>query len=89
VSAHITSSGRPGKTTVLPFNATPATSSALGPQTYRIRLCATSGALVTIGGNANLYLAPNFPEIFDCSPGQSITVAQFSAAGSLFLTELE
>jgi hypothetical protein len=85
----ITSHGRPGKTQTIAYTATPATSAAFGSQTNRIRLIATTAALVSIGDAVNMYLAPNFPEIFLVSPGQSLTVAQFAAPGSICITELE
>jgi hypothetical protein len=84
----ILSHGRPGKTQVIPFDATPATSQPIGPQTIHVRLVATTAALVSIGDATNLYLAANFPEVFVTTPGQSLTVAQVSAAGNLYLTEL-
>jgi len=85
----IVSHGRPGKTQVIPYTGTPATSAAIGPQTNRVRLVATTAALVSIGDATNLYLAANFPEVFLVSGGQALTVAQVSAAGNLYLTELE
>jgi hypothetical protein len=85
----IVSHGRPGKTQTIPYNASPATSAAVGAHTNRVRLVATTAALVSIGDAIGMYLAPNFPEIFLVSPGQSLTVAQVSAAGNLYLTELE
>jgi hypothetical protein len=87
--AAIATHGRPGKTQTIAFNATPATSAAIGPQTYRVRLVATTAALVNLGDATNLYLAPNFPEVYVTTPGQTLTVVQSSAAGSLCLTELE
>jgi hypothetical protein len=85
----VTSHGRPGKTQTIPFNATPAPSAAFGNVTNRIRLVATTAAVVSIGNAVAMYLAPNFPEVFLVTPGQSLTVAQFAAAGSICLTELE
>lgn len=85
----IATHGRPGKTQTIAYTSTPATSEPIGPQTYSVRLVATTAALVTIGDAAGMYLAPNFPEVFLTSPGQSLTVVQVSAAGSIYLTELE
>jgi hypothetical protein len=85
----IVSHGRPGKTQVIPYTGTPATSAPVGSMTNRIRVCATTAALVSLGDATNLYLAPNFPEVFLVSGGQSLTVAQVSAGGNLYLTELE
>jgi hypothetical protein len=81
--------GRPGRTQSIAYTATPETSAAIGPQTYRVRLVATTACLVNLGDAAAMYLAPNFPEAFIASPGQTVTVEQVSAAGNLYLTELE
>lgn len=85
----VISHGRPGKTQVIPYTGTPGTSASVGPQTNRVRLVATTAALVSIGDAIGMYLAPNFPEVFLVSGGQSLTVAQVSAGGNLYLTELE
>lgn len=85
----IVSHGRPGKTQVIPYTGTPATSAAVGAHTNQIRLVATTAALVAIGDATNLYLAPNFPEVYVVSGGQTLSVAQVSAGGNLYLTELE
>lgn len=85
----IVSHGRPGKTQTVPYTGTPATSAAVGSQTNRLRVVVTTAALMSIGRATNLYLAPNFPEIFLVTPGQTVTVTQVSAAGNLYLSELE
>ena len=85
----IISHGRPGKTQVIPFTAAPVSSQAIGSQTRRVRLVATTAALVTIGNAVGMYLPANFPELFDTTPGQSVTVTEVSAAGNLAITELE
>jgi hypothetical protein len=85
----ITSHGRPGKTQVIPYTGTPGTSAAVGAHTNQIRLVATTAALVALGNATNLYLPPNWPEVVLVSGGQSLTVAQVSAGGNLYLTELE
>lgn len=81
--------GRPGKTQVIPYTATPGTSAAVGKSTSRVRLVATTAALATLGDATSMYLPPNWPEVFIVSGGQSLTVAQVSASGNLYLTELE
>ena len=85
----ITSHGRLGKTQTLAFTSSPATSAPVGPQVNRVRLVATAAALVSIGDAVNVYLPPNFPEVFLVSGGQSLTVLQSVAAGNLYLSELE
>ena len=83
----IVSHGRPGKTQVIPYTGTPATSAAVGAHTNRVRLVATTAALVSIGDAANVYLPPNWPEVFLVTGGQSLTVAQVSAGGNLYLSQ--
>ena len=85
----VVSHGRIGKTQSIPFNATPATSAPIAAQTNRVRLLATSAALVSVGTAVNVYIPANFPEVFVLTGGQSITVTQFAAAGNLYLSELE
>ena len=85
----IVSHGRPGKTQTIPYTGTPATSAAFAAHTNRIRLVATTAAVVSIGSAVSMYLAPNFPEVFLVSGGQSLVVAQFAAAGSICISELE
>jgi hypothetical protein len=85
----VTSHGRPGKTQTIALTTAPATSAAIGPQTYRVRLVSTVACEVTLGDAVNAYLAPNFPEVFLTSPGQTITAAALTGTGSLNLTELE
>jgi hypothetical protein len=85
----VISHGRPGKTQVIPYTGSPAPSAPVGAHTNRIRLVATTAALVTLGDAVNMYLPPNLPEIFLVTPGQSLTVAQVSAGGNFYLTELE
>jgi hypothetical protein len=85
----IVSHGRPGKTQTIPYTGSPATSAAVGTHTNRVRLVATTAAIVSIGNATSMYLAPNFPEVFLVTPGQSLIVAQFAAAGNLCISELE
>jgi hypothetical protein len=86
----IASHGRPGKTQTIPFTGAPATSQAIGSQTYRVRLVATAAVTFNLGDETGMYLAPNFPEVFLTTPGQTVTnIVQVSAAGNLYLTELE
>jgi hypothetical protein len=83
--------GRIGKTQAISFNATPANAAAIGPQTFAIRLCATAACLVSIGDASNLYVPPNWPEVLISTPGQILSVVEFSSGniGQLFLSELE
>ena len=83
--------GRLGRTQSVPFNATAATSANFGSQTYRIRVVATAAALITLGDAIGAFVPPNWPEVFICTPGQSISVVEAvsGATGNLEITELE
>lgn len=83
--------GRPGKTQTVPFTGSSVPAAALGTQTRLVRLVATSGCLISISNDdeSGMYIAPNFPEVFIFTPGQVINVVQQSAAGTLYITELE
>jgi hypothetical protein len=85
----IASHGRLGKTQAIALTTAPATSNPIGPQTFRVRLVSTVACEVTLGDTVNAYLAPNFPEVFLTTPGQTVTAAALTGTGSLNLTELE
>jgi hypothetical protein len=82
---------RPGKTQAVPFTGSSAAATAIGSQTFRVRLVATTACLVTLSNDdeSGMYIAPNFPEVFLVTPGQVFNVVQASAAGTLYITELE
>jgi hypothetical protein len=75
-------------TQVVAYTGTPANATAIGSQTYRIRLVSTTAALVSFGNTVQMYLAANFPEQFLVKPNSIVTVAQVAAAGNLYLTEI-
>jgi hypothetical protein len=89
----IATHGRLGKTQAIAIGASSAPAAAVGPQTYRVRLVATVACLISVTNDdaSGVYLAPNFPEVFICTPGQIFNVVETSGgtAGTLFLTELE
>jgi pimeloyl-ACP methyl ester carboxylesterase len=80
--------GRLDKTQNVAYTATPATTAAVGSQTNKIRLQATTACAISIGAAVSVSLAANLPEYFIVSPGQVVSVVQISAAGSLCLTEI-
>jgi hypothetical protein len=84
----ISSHGRVGKTQTLSLSAASATSVPFGSETFRVRIAASSAALVSIGDAVNFYLPANVVEVLLVSPGMTLTATQFNAAGSLTVTEL-
>jgi hypothetical protein len=76
------------------YTAASALSSAFGPQTYGVRVVATTDCHVKIGDGAvtattsETYLPAEFPEYFTVTPGQKIAVVRSAVDGSLFVTEL-
>lgn len=86
--------GRLGTHQSVAFSTTAGTiANPLGKQTYKIRVVVSAAANILIGNSsvataANGSLLPaNFPEVFDCTPGQSVS-AIGAAAGVLDVTEL-
>jgi hypothetical protein len=80
--------GRFDKVQSVPFTSTPATAAAVGPQTYRIRLTATTACFISIGAAVAAYLPANLPEYLVISPGQVVSVVQATASGVLNLVEV-
>jgi hypothetical protein len=80
--------GRLDKTQAIPFTGTPASSTAIGPQTFKIRLVATTACFFSIGAASAVYLPAAQSEYFICTPGQVVSVAQATAGGTLYLSEV-
>jgi len=80
--------GRLDKTQNVSFTASPATSQPVGSQTFKVRLVATTACAISIGAAVGVYLPANFPESFVVSPGQTVSVVQIAAAGSLCISEI-
>jgi hypothetical protein len=94
------SASRQGAVQAIPYTATAAAfTGVFGPETYQIRLaCTTACHYLISGGNAqaataatlaNGSLLPiNWVEYVIVTPGQTLSVIQDSAAGTLNVTEL-
>jgi hypothetical protein len=68
-------------------------SSAVGAQTYCVRIVVTTAAYVKIGDSptatsSDMYVAPSREEYFTCSPGQKVSAIQVASGGSLHVTEM-
>jgi hypothetical protein len=86
--------GRLGTHQSVAFSTTAGTiPNPVGTQTYKVRVVVSSAANILIGNSpvataaTGSYLPANFPEVFDCTPGQSVS-AIGAAAGTLDVTEL-
>lgn len=86
--AHQNAIGRLDTTQNLALTTAPATSAAIGPQSYKIRLVATVACNVSIGNAVNALLPAMASEYFQCTPGQSITAAAISGTGNLSISEI-
>lgn len=86
---------RYNNTQVVAYTATPGTSSAVGSQTYAVKLVATTACHVKISaaGTAaaatDTYIAANAPaEYVGVSPSDKVSVIQDASGGNLYVTEL-
>lgn len=86
---------RYNNTQVVAYTATPGTSSAVGSQTYAVKLVATTACHVKISaaGTAaaatDSYIAANAPAEYVCvTPGDKVSVIQDASGGNLYVTEL-
>jgi hypothetical protein len=86
--AHQNAIGRLDVTQNIPLTTAPATSAAIGPQSYKIRLVATVACNVSIGDAASVLLPAMASEYFQCSPGQTVTATAVTGTGSLCMTEI-
>lgn len=98
------SSSRQGTTQAIAYSTATTITNAFGPQTYQIRLAATSACQYLISEAANVVAATaangsllpaNWVEFVTVSPGQKISVIQSptnglitGTAGTLLVTEV-
>lgn len=86
--------GRLGTTQSATFTTTAGTiTNAVGAQTYRVRVAATTDAFIAIGKapTATTSDAPVFagvPEYFTIAPGEKVSALQISAGGTVYVTEI-
>jgi len=87
-------SSRLGAAQEVAIGSASAASTAVGPETFQVRVAATSACRVRIGDgtptalSTDTYLPADQPEYFTCTPGQKVAVIQESAAGKLSVTEI-
>jgi hypothetical protein len=84
----ITTHGRPHTVQNLALTTSPDTSAPIGSQSYKLRLASTIGCNVSIGDAVNMYLPANTPELFDATPGQTLTATAVTGTGTLSITEI-
>lgn len=66
---------------------------AVGTQTYKVRVVVTTAAYVKVGNSptattSDVYMPADTPEYFTITPGMKVSAIQVSAAGTLHVTEL-
>jgi hypothetical protein len=78
------------------YTASAGTSTAVGSQTYAVRVVSTSDAYIYMdaagtaaSSSIGWYLPSLKPEVFKVNPGWKISAVQVSAGGSLDIVEVE
>lgn len=84
--------GRIGPSQNVAYTGTAGATSAIGAQTYKVRVLVTTDAFVTTDGStpsstSGAYVPALSPEVFTTSPGQVVKAVQVSAGGTLYITE--
>lgn len=86
--------GRIGPSQNIAYTGTPGTiASAIGSQTYNVRVLTTTDAFVVTDGSTpsstnGAYVAALQAEYFTTTPGQKVAAVQVSAGGTLYVTEM-
>jgi hypothetical protein len=85
--------GRIGPGKSVAYTGTAGATSAIGSQTYKVRVVVTTDAFVTTDGStpsstAGAYVPALSPEVFTTTPGQVVKAVQVSAGGTLYVTEI-
>lgn len=96
-NGHVSRAFRPGVTQTVAAGAASAQSSAFAATTTHVRVIQTTSAgnaAIRFGKNptavsTDIFLGYNVPEIFAVNPGDKLAAIQFSAAGSVQITELQ
>ncbi len=74
------------------YTATAASSSAVGNQTYAVRVHASTACYVNWGGTASAtagcYIEANEPYTFTINPGEVVSAVSVASSGTLYLSEL-
>lgn len=75
------------------YTGTAGTTTAVGSQTYKVRVTVSSDAWIRVGGtavvNTDTFMFSGSTEYFKCHPGQVVTAVQDSAGGNLTIVEVE
>jgi len=93
MSTQYIGTGRIGPAKNVAYTGTAGATSAIGSQTYKVRVVVTTDAFVTTDGStpsatAGAYVSALMPEYFTTSPGQVVKAVQVSAPGTLYVTEI-
>ena len=86
--------GRLGASQDVAYTATAGTSTAIGTQTYKVRVIVTTAARIKIASSAaavatDTYMAAGAAENFSCTPGQTVSAIRVASDGTMNVTELE
>jgi len=85
--------GRIGTAQNVAYTGTAGAVSAVGTETYKVRVVVTTDAFVTTDGStpsatSGAYVVALSPEYFTVTPGQVVKAVQVSSAGTLYVTEI-
>jgi hypothetical protein len=86
--------GRIGLSQNVAYTTTAGVTTAIGGQTYKVRVAVTADAFVTTDGTTpsatNGAYVPAIPyvEYFTTTPGQQISAVQVVTSGTLYITEI-
>src|SRR5947209_6579101 len=66
---------------------------AVGTETYIVRVVCTSDAFIKIDNSptattSDVFCPASTPEYFSITPGQKVSAVQWSASGTLYVTEI-
>lgn len=85
--------GRIGTAQNVAYTGTAGSVSAVGAQTYKVRVVVSTDAYVTMDGTtpsatSGAYCVGLLPEYFTITPGQVVKAVQVSSNGTLYVTEI-
>ena len=83
---------RIGPSQSVSYTGSAGTTSAVGAETFKVRVVVTTDAFVTTDGSTpsssnGAYVIGLDPEYFTCTPGQVVKAVQVASAGTLYITE--
>ena len=85
--------GRIGTAQNVAYTGTAGAVSAVGAETYKVRVVVSTDAFVTTDGTtpsatSGAYVVALSPEYFTVTPGQVVKAVQVASAGTLYVTEM-